>query len=283
MNTTSPTLRFARTTARGGALPLVDPLPPTLAALEDVVPFVEEHGRFVARLEELRAQLIEASVHLEKVKEEDVRKLEEAARAGKPYRAREGGSTEKVVERAQENLRSFSETVVPNNADKLLTDAAPFVGQALERVEDEAERGLDRAGELVAALDSELERVQGLADEASWLEEVRSAARIVSLNGVSVEPFQSLGGDQRVWQLRGAIRGAFEGFLQWRADDAAERARQKAWEDENRPGWERRAQEAAAQQEAGRAVYEGMTLVERGGKPVRKGAFGYEPVEGDEA
>jgi hypothetical protein len=275
---TTTTLRFRRTTGRGHDLPLAAPLPPTLAAIDDVVPFVEEHARIVARLDELQTRAVEARVHLTKVEEAELRKIEQTAREGKPPpKPREGGAAERSLEIAERELRAFTETVTPNSADRLLEQALPYLEQARGLIEEGRERSLTRATELLAAVDAELERFQSLADEAFWVE----AVRIGATNGRPVEPFRDSGGDRSVWQLRGALRAVFEDWSRKREEREAERRRLERWEDEQRETWERHAAQAATEQAAQRVVidHSSAQIVEKGGKPVRRGAFGVEPVE----
>jgi hypothetical protein len=266
-------MRFRRTTSRGHDLPLAAPLPPTLATIDEVVPFIEEHARIVARLDELRTRVVEARLHLEKVEEGEIRKIERAAREGKPApKARGGGAAERSLELAERELRAFAETVVPNSADKLLADALPYVEQAGGLVAQEQERALKRAEDALAQLDGALEGVQLLADEAFWI----AQAQIRTSNGSAVEPFRSYGGDRRVAQLRAALRRAWDEFVCRREAEAAEEARIRAWEDANRDAWAAREEQARRQQEEGRVVidHSSAQIVERGGRPVRRAPFG---------
>jgi hypothetical protein len=265
-------MRFQRTTGRGHDLPLAAPIAPTVASIDEVVPFVQEHERIVARLDELQTRVVEARVHLTKVEEDEVRKIERAAREGKPApKPREGGAAERSLEIAERELHAFTETVAPNSADRLLDEALPYVEQAGGLIEEERARRLTRGTEFLEAADAEFARFQSLADEAFWVE----AVRIAATNGRAVvEPFQNRGGDRSVWQLRGALRAVFEDWSRKREEREAERRRLEQWEDEQREVWERRAAQAAAEQAAQRVVVEDGKITHRGGRPVERAPLG---------
>jgi hypothetical protein len=267
--------RFQRTSLRGNELSLREPLAPVVASLPELEERVAHHGKVVAELDKRQRDVIEARRYLEETKAKHVAAVEEAALEGKePPKARQGGAAEKRVERAEEELRSF-EGVLERSADRLLVFAFPLLPRAHERVLEERERRLARATELKSALDTELAGFQALADDERWIEAASNGGR-------AVDPFSAAGGDPEIFRLRGTIAGAFDGFLARRDEREAEAERNRRWQEENRDEWERRAEAAAAAQAAQRVVVEDGVIVERGGKPVRKGAFGYEPVEEEE-
>jgi hypothetical protein len=257
MNDTTP--RFTRSTARGGELTLAEPLPPTLTKL--VERRAEQHRKVAARLVELQERVVETRRHLEQVKAEDVAKIEEAALSGKPMpKARSGGSAERRVEVAEEELASF-ESVVPRSADALLAAAWPRLGDAAERVADAQEKALARSRELLAAVDSSLAELQALADEESWLAYAANGAR-------RVEPYRARGGDRQVGQLRGALLSAFDEFEARRAAFETERDRLAAFEREQEAERQRHEEQARRDDAARRVVTEDGRVVSRGGVPV---------------
>jgi hypothetical protein len=273
MNTTASVPRFARETSRGGELGLAEPLPPTVTAVEEIADRVEQHRRVAARVSEQRRKIVEASRALEQAKIAHAEKVEEGALAGKsPPRAQGIASAEKRLETAEDELRGFV-AVLPKAATNLLRSAWPYLGRARDLVAEEEERALERARELLSALDSALERLQMLADEGYWLDTADGSRR-------TIEPFRARGGDKRVGQLRFALRQSFDEFMAKRAETNAELERIAAYEREHADEWRRQEEEARRRAEEERVVIEpGRGIVAKGGKPVKRGAFGVEPIE----
>jgi hypothetical protein len=251
--------RFARQTTRGYAISLSEPLPSTLAAL--LSDRVQQHRKVATKLLALQTEDVEARRALEAARLSDERAKVKAASEGKPLpRAQKTASAEKKVEAVEDEVRAF-EQAVANSAENLLAAALPHLREALARVAEEKEHERQRTDELRSALDRSLERQQTLAAEERWIEYVASS------NG-SVEPYREVALDRDVGVVRAGLRGLFDELTYKREQRAAENDRLRRWEAEQREEFARREAEARRQADAQRVVFEGMKLVEKGGRPV---------------
>jgi hypothetical protein len=115
-------------------------------------------------------------------------------------------------------------------------------------------------------VDAALARYQEVEDQVAWLDTAANGGR-------SIAPYSAAGVDASVWQLRGLLCGSFDDWTRRREERLAQLEHDRQREELERPGRERRAQEAAAQ--ADRVVFKGMTPIEKGGKPTRRSAFGF--------
>jgi hypothetical protein len=269
--TTETTPRFARTTARGSALGLENPLPPTLAGLPQVRERADEHARLAERLTAQRAAVVEVSRELVETDAADERARVAAVSKGRPLPKAKAEAVRAKLE-AAESERDAVEQAVVESADALLVVAVSHLSEAAELVRAAQERSLARVRDLLDAVDGALEDESRLVGEAFWLDFVEGRPR--------VEPYRPMG-DKRINQLRLALRQAVEQFLARRAEAEAEREREAAWEAANREAWAQQEEKARRDYEAGKVVYEGQKLVSRGGRPVTpSGAF--QDAEDDE-
>ena len=262
--------RFRKATGGGFGLDLSSSLPDALAEIPELRERVQQFERVVERQRELEARLAETTRHLADVEKKHEQAVEAALVAGKDPPQRRGGSAEKAVETATENLRSFSATV-PRAADLLLLSAWEYVPVAAERAAEEEANALDALRASLAAVDRQLTDLARWESERLWL---------TTLNGEQyVDPFTVReSGDIR--GLRTALTKAIAEFDERRAERAAEADRLRAYEEANREQWQAREAQARKDADAARVVTEDGRIVERGGQKVRRSAFGgVEPVE----
>jgi hypothetical protein len=259
MNTTTP--RFTRTTARGSELSLAEPLPSIVATLDEIAERVEQHQKVGARVRELQAKRVEAIRNLEVARAADERTRADAAAKNKPLpRARKAAGVGKTIEGIDDELSAF-ENALLQSADNLLAASMSHLRTALANGVEELKREVQRTNELRAALDRSLHRQQTLAGEIAWVESVNGG-------GGRVEPYRELAFDQEAGHVRARLREVFD-ELDWkRAKRAEEAERIRQWEAENAQSWAAQEENARKQAEESRVVYEGMKVVERGGRPV---------------
>jgi vacuolar-type H+-ATPase subunit E/Vma4 len=82
-----------------------------------------------------------------------------------------------------------------------------------------------------------------------------------------VEPFRELAMDPDIRRVRTAVGSAFGEFTERREERKTEAARWEQYEREEAAEREKHAQKDAADSASRRVVYEGMKLVEKGGRP----------------
>jgi hypothetical protein len=255
--TASP--RFQRMSARGFAHSLADPLPSTLAGL--IGERAEQHRKVAVRLDELWSRRVELARKLAESEQADEKDAREAALAGRaPKRRQRTASARGRLEEVESELRAF-EQAVEKSADALLVAAIPQAGAAITKAEEERQRAVDRARELLAALDAALAEAGNLGAERVWLRRLDGGAR-------SIEPFRAAGADPSLSRLRRVLQDA---FLAWESEEASRKAeldRQRAWEEKHAPTPEQ-LRRAAAEDAAARVRYEDGVLTHRGGKPIR--------------
>jgi hypothetical protein len=262
--------RFRKESGRGFGLDLSAPLPSALSELPELRERVAQYARVVGRRRELEDHVAETTRHLDDVRRKDAEAIERALVAGKDApKPRQGGSAEKRVEAAMDELRSFSATV-PRSADLLLLSASEYVPVAAERATEEAGKALDALRDLLSAADRQLTQVARWESELVWL---------AALDGEPyVDPF-TVRESQDIRRLRVALTQALAEFDEKRAKREAEAERFRAYEEANREQWAAREAHARKEADATRVVVEDGRIVEKGGKPVRRGAFGVEPIE----
>jgi hypothetical protein len=149
----STTPRFQKATLRGRELDLGYPLPPTLAGLAEVRERAEQHRKVAARLAELKSRQVELSRDLAASEQADREDAAAAAAAGRePKRRQRTVRIRGLLEQVERDVQSFSDAAT-RSADALLELAAPQAGAAIAKAAEERERAIERARELLAALD----------------------------------------------------------------------------------------------------------------------------------
>jgi hypothetical protein len=259
--TASP--RLQRTSARGFEHDLADPLPSSLASL--IADRADQHRKVAARLDELRRRQVELSREVAASEQADREDAAAAAAAGRdPKRRQKTARLRGLFADVERDVKTFSDAVV-RSADALLEAAAPQAGAAIAKAGEDRQRAIDRARELLAALDGALAEAGDLAAERVWLRRLAGGTR-------SIEPFRAgVGSDPSLGRLRRALADA---FLAWEGEEATRQAdldRQKAFEDEHAAEWARQREQAEREDAAARVRFEGPVLTHRGGRPVRPG------------
>lgn len=263
--TTTP--RFRKASGRGSPLDLSSPLPSSLTSLPAMSRRAEQYERVVARVSELEERVANAVRHLDEVRKKHDEAVQRAIDEGKPPpKARQGGSAEKSVEVATEELRSFSDTVTrtDGSADRLLQAAIAHVPAAAERASEEEAKALEAFRDLLSAADRKLEDLARFESERLWL---------TTLNSRHVDPF-TVRESPDIRRLRTALSQALAEFDVKRTEREAEAERQRAYEAENRERWAAQEKAAREQQERERVVIADAQIIERGGKPVERAPFG---------
>jgi hypothetical protein len=264
--------KFRRASARGRPVELSEPLP--LTVVELVPAQAKRHRAVVENERKLRAQVVELHREVEAAERADQERVTEATIAGEPRpRARRGAGARKRLETVEAEATAFANSV-GRSADLLLQRALPHFEAAAEKAEEAEAEALARVVDLLAAADRALADANRLRSEFLFLTEG------IDRRG-QIDPFRPLE-DGDIRRLRVALSGALHEFETKRAERQAERERLEAWERENRPGWEAAEAQARAQADRERVVVSEGRVVEKGGKAVRRGAFGFEPVEGEE-
>jgi hypothetical protein len=259
---TNASPRFQRTSLRGFEHSLADPLPSTLAGL--IADRAEQHRKVAARLDELRSRRVELARKLAESEQADENDAREAALAGRaPKRRQRTASARGALEECEAEVRAF-EQAVEKSANKLLEAAIPKAGAAITKAAEARERAVERARELLAALDGALAEVGDLGAERVWLRRLDGGAR-------SIEPFRGAGADPGLGRLRRVIADAFGAWEVEEASRQAEVDRQKAYEDEHAAEWARKEEQAKREAAEARVRYEDGVLTHRGGRPVRPG------------
>jgi hypothetical protein len=268
MSTAAAVPRFARSSARGQALGLADPLPSSLAAL--LAERSAQHARVVAKLDALREKRVELA---RKVTEQEAADEEEATRAAmenrNPAKRMRVAKLREQLEATEAEILNF-ERGLATSADRLLETAAPLAARAADRAGKAQQAALERAGELLDALDGALEEAGSLRAEELWLH------RLHGLDGAKprIEPY-TVGSDPGLSRLRRSLQDAWAEWRMRDEDAQAEADRQRAWEEEQRETWERQKERAEQEAAAAKVRYEGMRKTHIGGVPVP----GYEEAE----
>jgi hypothetical protein len=226
-----------------------------------------QHRKVSEKLDALRAKRVELARQLAESERIDRENAEQAALEGKaPARRQKTASLRGRLEDCDREISGFEDGVA-KSADALLAAAGPHAVAASEKAAEAREAAIARMRELFAAADHAAEEVANLHAEIAWLRRLDGQHR-------RVEPFRpSAGIDPAIGQLRGTVRDA---LAEWEAKDAQRRAeaeRQRRWNAEEAARAERGREQALREDAEARVRYEGMKLVERGGRPVGPGGF----------
>ena len=147
------------------------------------------------------------------------------------------------------------------SADSLLEAATPHVAEAIEKAAEAKEAAIARAQELLAALDAALEEAATLTAERSWLVRLDGRRR-------RVEPFRGESGDPALGQLRSSLQGAFAGWQAEHERRQAELDRDRRFEADEEAERLRHAEQALREDRERSVVFEGGSVIDRGGRPV---------------
>lgn len=272
-STTEPT-RLAVRNRRGVEADLTMPLPSALAV--QVRERSEQHRKVADKLGALREQVVALARQLAEQERRDEERAAAAIASGRtPGRRQKAASLRTNLADAESEVASF-ENGLRKSAAGLLQAALPHVGAAVEQATAEHERALARAHDLLSATDAALADADRAAAERAWLADLAAGSP-------SIEPYrEGTSGMATIARLRVALGQAVAEFDHRHAEAEAQRQRDEQWQREQDAERQRHEAQARRDDEARRVVIAGGVIESIGGKPVRRGAFGVEPVGDDE-
>jgi hypothetical protein len=259
---------FRRTGARGFDYDLAEPLPESLAEIEALAKRVKAHRALASKSAQLRERTANLRRRHQEAERGDREAAEQASLAGEKIPRRKAPALARQIENVERELEA-TETLVPKSADALLEAARAHVEEAVDVATAGEEQALERAADLLAALDRELGRHAQLASERIWLK---------TLPPVNVEPFRPHATGP-VQILRRVLADSFREYIGNREEAQREAARWEAFEREQEQERQRHAAEVEREQQAARVVTEGMAVVSRGGEEIERDRYGREATD----